>query len=130
MEIQLTKAQEEMLYQANVRLTTLYMLPDICEALLQDILDYRKKAGVHGFKFEQKKYWNAFKKDSYNLRKVMKTAPENVRESYADMCELIQDAILLMIDRCGEGDIQLLFRFIDYLRSFPSKRHIEFDFDK
>lgn len=51
MELKLTKAQEEALYQANIRLTTLYLLPDICESLMADILDYRKKAGVMGFKF-------------------------------------------------------------------------------
>ena len=42
-ELQLTEAQEKALYQANIRLTILYLLPDICEALMQDIMDYRKK---------------------------------------------------------------------------------------
>lgn len=125
MEIQLTEDQKELLRQADLRLMTLYMLPDICEALLQDILDYRKKAGVRGFKFEQKKYWNAFQKDAYNLRKAMKSDDEQISASYADMCDLIQNLILLIIDRCGKDDMNTLMRFISYMKSFPSRRNIE-----
>ena len=93
-ELNLTKAQEKALYQANIRLTILYLLPDICEALMQDILDYRKKAGVRGFIYEQKMYWKAFFKDCYNLRKVMKTSPEEIQSAFSDSCEMIQTLIL------------------------------------
>jgi hypothetical protein len=126
-ELQLTEDQEKALYQANIRLTVLYLLPDVCEALMQDILDLRKKAGVRGMKFEQKKYWNAFFKDSYNLRKVMKTSPKEIQSAFADSCELIQTLILAAIDRCGDADAPLMFKFIDYIKSFPSKRGIEID---
>ena len=124
-ELQLTEAQEKALYQANIRLTILYLLPDICEALMQDIMDYRKKAGVKGMKYEQKMYWKAFFKDCYNLRKVMKTSPEQVRSAFADSCDLLQTLILAAIDRCGDTDAPLMFRFIEYVESFPSKRGIE-----
>lgn len=126
MELKLTKAQEEALYQANIRLTTLYLLPDICESLMADILDYRKKAGVMGFKFEQKMHWKAFAKDVYNLRKVMKTASDDVQSSYGDVSDLMQTLLLKVIDRCGENDLSTLLRFLEYIDSFPSKRNIEF----
>ena len=124
-QLKLTASQKIVLYQANIRLTILYLLPDICEALMQDILDLRKKAGVKGMKFEQKKYWNAFFKDSYNLRKVMKSSPEEIQSAFADSCELLQTLLLAAIDRCGDADAPLMFRFIDYVKSFPSKRGIE-----
>jgi len=125
MDTQLNDTQLENLRQAELRLTTLYTLPDICEALMQDVIDYRKKAGFKGFKYEQKKYWNAFLKDAYNLRKVMKGANEEMRTSYADVCDLLQTIILLTIDRNGDGNAKVAERIIDYIKSFPSKRNIE-----
>lgn len=124
MEEQLTEYQKENLRQAELRLTTLYTLPDICEALMQDVIDYRKKAGFKGFKYEQKKYWNAFLKDAYNLRKVMKGANEEMRTSYADVCDLLQTIILLTIDRNGDGNAKVAERIIDFIKSFPSKRNM------
>lgn len=124
MEEQLTEYQKENLRQAELRLTTLYTLPDICEALMQDVIDYRKKAGFKGFKYEQKKYWNALLKDAYNLRKVMKGANEEMRTSYADVCDLLQTIILLTIDRNGDGDAKVAEKIIDYIKSFPSKRNM------
>ena len=126
MEFKLSKEQEDALYQSNIRLTTLYLLPDICESLMADIMDYRKKAGVKGFKFEQKMYWKAFAKDVYNLRKVMRTAPDDAQASYGDVSDLLLTLLLKVIDRCGEGDLSTLFRFLEYIDSFPSKRNIEF----
>ncbi len=124
-ELNLTKAQEKALYQANIRLTILYLLPDICEALMQDILDYRKKAGVKGFIYEQKMYWKAFFKDCYNLRKVMKTSPEEIQSAFSDSCEMIQTLILSAIDRCSNADAPLMGEFIEHIKSYPSKRDIE-----
>jgi hypothetical protein len=55
----------------------------------------------------------------------MKTSPEQVRSAFADSCDLLQTLILAAIDRCGDADAPLMFRFIDYIESFPSKRGIE-----
>ena len=125
---QLTEKQKNALYQANIRLTILYMFPDICETLMADILDYRKEAGYPGFKFEQKKYWNALYKDMYNLRKIMKNAPDNIQESYGNVCEVLHDLILKAIDKCDENGLPTMLRFLEYIDSFPSKRNIEFKY--
>lgn len=126
MEFKLSEEQKKLLYQSDIRLTVLYLLPDICESLMADILDYRKKAGVKGLKFEQKMYWKAFAKDVYNLRKVMNTAPEDAQSSYGDASDLLLTLLLKVVDRCGENDLGTLMRFIEYIESFPSKRNIEF----
>lgn len=125
MDIQLNDTQIENLRQAELRLTTLYTLPDICEGLMQDVIDYRKKAGFKGFKYEQKKYWNAFLKDAYNLRKVMKGANEEMRTSYADVCDLLQTILLLIVDRSGDCDVEVYNKLVDFIKSFPSKRNME-----
>ena len=117
--------KEEKLKQANIRLAILYTLPDICESLLLSVLEYREKAGLKGLKFEQKKYWNAFKKDCYNLRSVMHSTDINTQSSYADTCELLERLILTAIDRCADKDIPLMYRFLEYIESFPSKRGME-----
>ena len=121
----MTKAQEEALYQANIRLTVLYLLPDVCETIMKDFLDYRKKAGAGGLKFEQKRAWNALFKNVTTLRETMKIHSEDVQASYGDVCDVLHDLIMLAIDRCGERDFQTMLRFIDYIQSFPSKRNIE-----
>lgn len=117
--------QQQAYYQANVRLTLLYALPDICEALLKDMEDYQKKAGTT-LRYEQKMYWKAFLKSSYNLRKVVKPASEAYRISYANVCDLLQTLFLSVIDRCDDVEgIDILNNIISYIQSFPSKRNIE-----
>ena len=121
----MTEAQQKALYQANSRLTLLYALVDVCEALLTDLQEYQKKAGCQ-LKYEQKMYWKAFLKSCYNLRKVMKTAPEDYRESYANVCDLLQDLFLFTIDRCDDvKGLDTLLKVIEYVKAFPSVRGIE-----
>lgn len=124
----LTEEQREALHQADVRLSLLYIFPDICEALIADIEEYHKKLHM-SFKYEDKRLWNIFKKASYNLRSTMKTLPEDYRTSYAETCEYLQTLVMKAVDRCGDKDFALMQRFIDYISSFPSKRGIEFKYE-
>ena len=123
----MTKEQEEAFYQANVRLTVLYILPDICEALMVDIEDYRKEAGVPAMRFMEKRNWKAFFKASRELRSVIRTTSNNIQSSYADVCDMVERLLMVAIDRCGEdGGSITMQKFIDYIKTFPSERGITF----
>ena len=124
----LSDEQREALRQADVRLSILYIFPDICESLIADIEEYHKKLGI-GFRYEEKKLWNIFKKAAYNLRTTIKQMPDEYKWSYAESCEYIQTLVMKAIDRCGDRDAATMQRFIDYISSFPSKRGIEFKYE-
>jgi hypothetical protein len=94
-----------------------------------DIEDYNKEAGVERLKYEQKMLWNRFKKDAYKLRSVINHIPENLQYSYANTCDVLQTLILKVIDRCGEEDIDVVDKILQYIDSFPPKRNIEFKYD-
>ena len=127
----MTEQQEKAFYQANVRLTVLYILPDICESLMADIDDYRKDAGAPPMRFMEKKNWKAFFKASRDLRSVIRDMPEETQVSYADVCEMLQRLILTAIDRCGEnGGSMLMDEFINYIKTYPSERGITFKYDE
>lgn len=123
----MTEEQEKSFYQANIRLTILYILPDICEALMQDIEDYRKDAGIPAMRFMEKKNWKAFFKASRDLRSVIRDMPEQVQVSYADVCEMLQKLLMVAVDRCSENTgSDMMQKFIDFIETFPSERGITF----
>lgn len=123
----MTEEQEKSFYQANIRLTILYILPDICEALMQDIEDYRKDAGIPAMRFMEKKNWKAFFKASRDLRSVIRDMPEQVQVSYADVCEMLQKLLMVAVDRCSENTgSEMMQKFIDFIETFPSERGITF----
>jgi len=123
----MTEEQEKSFYQANIRLTILYILPDICEALMQDIEDYRKDAGAPPMRFMEKKNWKAFFKASRDLRSVIRDMPEQVQVSYADVCEMLQKLLMVAVDRCSENTgSEMMQKFIDFIETFPSERGITF----
>ena len=112
-------------YQGNIRLTLAYMLADICEAMLADSEDYRKKAGLPGLRYEQKLYWKGFFKNATALRRSMATTRDN-EFYYADTCEVFQDIFLALADRCGEAEEDNpIIKVQEFILSFPSKRNIE-----
>lgn len=122
------KKDKDLMYQANIRMTMLYILPDICEALMVDIDDYRKKAGAQPLRFKERHNWKGFLKYSRELREFFLTTDEETQSSYEETCSALQDLIMYAIDRCGDNDSLLMQRFIDYIKSFPSKRNIEFKY--
>ena len=113
------------MYQADVRLLLLYMLPDICECLIADIDDYRKKAEAPPLQFKKKLAWKAFFKASGELRGFINQEDYDYQESYSDMCDLFQTLLLSAIDRCNDSNTVNLRRFIEYIQSFPSIKNIE-----
>lgn len=126
----MTEEQEKAFYQANLRLTILYILPDICESLMQDIEDYRKDAGVPAMRFMEKKNWKAFFKAARELRSIIRTMPEDIQVSYADVCDMLQKLILVAIDRCSENSgSTTMQKFVEYIKSFPSERGITFKYE-
>ena len=119
------KNKEYWEYQCNIRLTLAYMLADICEAMLADSEDYRKKAGLPGLRYEQKMYWKGFFKNATALRRSMADTRDDAF-SYADTCEVFQDVFLALADRCGENEEENpITKVEEFILSFPSRRNIE-----
>ena len=108
-----------------MRLMLLYMLPDISESIMKDIEFYMKKGGIPGFKYETKHNWNAFFKDAYKLRRNLYYLSETTQHYFADISELFEELLLLIMDRCNSEDQTPLIKTIECIKSFPSKRNVE-----
>lgn len=117
--------RKNLIFQSNIRLLLLYILPDICEALMVDIEGYRKKALVPPLKFKDKIAWKGLFKSIGELHTLITDTNIGVQESYAETCDYFQQLLLYALDRCSGEDIRDMQQFIDYIKSFPSKRHIE-----
>lgn len=125
----MTELQQKALHQADIRLVLVYALADICESLLKDMEDYQRKAGT-ALRYEQKQKWNAFLKSANNVRQIVRATTDGFKESYANVCELLEITLLHIIDKCDSEDgTKTISKIISYIDSFPSVRGVEIKYD-
>ncbi len=113
-------------YQAIIRFNILNLLADVLDSAMFDARTYFKKNG-QDLCFEAKRDYNAA---VTNLARFIGNKQIERQEGVAmvsdkcDEADRIYQFILMLIDRVGEND-DMLFRFYEYVRSFPSQTGIE-----
>lgn len=119
-------ASSEVSDQVRIRINVLSLLADVLDSALRDTRCYLKANG-RDLRFEDKRNYNnavtGLQKFIGN-RTVEKFEGVAMVQDKCDEADQIYLFILTLVDRVGESD-DLLFRFYDYVRSFPPKAGLE-----
>lgn len=104
-----------------------YVLADMLETNLMDLQQiYRANniAMVHA----QKQYFNTAISNVRKLVREVSHTSETTQENYGNDADMMNAIFLLLIDRCGDDDT-LLFKWYNYIKSFPSKLNMGIEMD-
>ena len=104
-----------------------YVLADLMETNLMDLESIFKKNNI-ALRHEQKRYFNLA---IYNIRKLCREIDhcnDKIQEHYGNDADMLNAIILTLIDRCGNEDI-LMWKFYEYVKSFPSQFQMVDDMD-
>lgn len=104
-----------------------YVLADMLETNLMDLQQiYRANniAMVHA----QKQYFNTAIANVRKLVREVSHTSETTQENYGNDADMMNAIFLLLIDRCGDDDT-LLFKWYNYIKSFPSKLNMGIEMD-
>lgn len=121
-----SKTTAEVSDQVRIRINVLNLLADVLDSALRDTRCYLKACG-RDLRFEDKRNYN---NAVTGLQKFIGNKTIEKYEGMAMVQEKCDEAdqiylfILTLVDRVGEND-DLLFRFYDYVRSFPPQAGLE-----
>lgn len=104
-----------------------YVLADLMETNLMDLESIFKKNNI-ALRHEQKRYYNAAISNTKKLCREVNHCNDKVQEHYGNDADMLNAIILTLIDRCGNEDI-LIWKFYEYVKSFPSKFQMVDDMD-
>ena len=104
-----------------------YVLADIMESNLMDLETILKKNGF-ALKHEQKRAFNAAIANVRRLKKEVNHCDSRMQENYGNDADMLNAIILTLIDRTGNEDF-VIFKFYEYLKSFPSQFNMVEDMD-
>ena len=104
-----------------------YVLADLMETNLMDLESIFKKNNI-ALKHEQKRYYNAAIYNTKKLCREVNHCNDKVQEHYGNDADMLNAIILTLIDRCGNEDI-LMWKFYEYVKSFPSQFQMVDDMD-
>ena len=104
-----------------------YVLADLMESNLMDLESIFKKNNL-ALKHEQKRFFNAAISNTKKLCREVNHCDAKVQEHYGNDADMLNAIILTLIDRCGNEDM-LMWKFYEYVKSFPSKFQMVDDMD-
>lgn len=104
-----------------------YVLADLMETNLMDLESIFKKNNI-ALRHEQKRYYNAAISNTKKLCREVNHCNDKVQEYYGNDADMLNAIILTLIDRCGNEDI-LMWKFYEYVKSFPSQFQMVDDMD-
>ncbi|MBR0116453.1 MAG: hypothetical protein IJM04_04145 [Prevotella sp.] len=112
--------------QVRIRINVLSLLADVLDSAMRDTRCYLKASGKD-LRFEDKRNYNsaiAGLQKFIGNKTVEKSEGVAMVRDKCDEADQIYLFILTLVDRVGEND-ELLFRFYDYVRSFPPQAGLE-----
>lgn len=117
------KGKDAIAIQTNV----CYVLADIMETNLMDLKEIFRKNNI-SLIHEQKRAYNAAISNTKKLCMEVNHCNEKTQEHYGNDADMLNAIILTLIDRCGNEDI-LMWKFYEYVKSFPSQFQMVDDMD-
>lgn len=99
-----------------------YMLADLMEMSLMDLNEIFEDAGLI-LHHAQKKYFKGAIHNVRNLIKEVSHTPQLTQISFGNDSDMMRAMMLLILDRCGEDD-EIMWKFYEYIKSFPSKLNL------
>lgn len=109
----------------SARNNLIFVLADILETSLMDLDEYLRKNGF-AMKFETKRQFNRALHSLRLLTKELSRCSMETQLNFGDDADMLYAFMLMLIDRTGDDD-ELLFKFYNYLKSFPSKKLLTID---
>lgn len=109
------KGKDAIAIQTNV----CYVLADIMETNLMDLQEIFRKNNI-ALIHEQKRAYNVAISNTKKLCREVNHCNEKTQDYYGKDADMLNAIILTLIDRCGNEDT-LMWRFYEYVKSFPSQ---------
>ena len=117
------KGKDAISIQTNI----CYVLADIIETNLMDLEEIFRKNNI-ALRHVQKRAFNAAISNIRKLCREVNHCNKKTQDYYGKDSDMMNAIILTLIDRCGNKDI-LMWKFYEYVKSFPSQFQMVDDMD-
>lgn len=117
------ESNEKQLGNTYANLT--FVLVDILETSLMNTNELLRKQGCE-LRHESKRNFNTAIASVRKLKDHVNKCNTKTQIDYGNDADMLYNTLLLLIDRCGDDDMKL-FRFFNYIKSFPSQMGLEID---
>lgn len=111
--------------KANIQSNLSFVLVDILESSFIEANELLK-AQNEAFKHEAKREFNLALFHCKNLKKYVRNCSEQTQEFYGNDSDMLYQTLKLIVDRCGDDDVKL-FKFFNYIKTFPSQLGMDID---
>ena len=111
--------------RGNTHANITFVLVDMLETSLLNANECLKKEGCE-LRHESKRNFNNAIAAIKKLKGHVNKCSNDMQVNYGNDSDMLYNALLLLIDRCGDDDMKL-FQFYNYIKAFPSKDIIEAD---
>lgn len=111
--------------QANILSNLSFVLVDIIESCFIEANEKLKSENCE-FKHEAKREFNLLLSHCRNLKRYVRNCSEETQEFFGKDSDMLYQALKLIIDRCGTDDVKL-FKFFNYIKTFPSQLDMDID---
>ena len=113
--------------KANIQSNIAFLLVDILESAFMEANELLKADNCE-FKHEAKREFNLLISHCRKLKKYVRTCSEETQEFFGDDADRLYQTLKLIIDRSGEDDVKL-FKFFNYIKTFPSRLNMNIEDD-
>lgn len=111
--------------QANVLSNLAFVLVDVLESCFIEANE-KLRAENSEFKHEARREFNLLLSHCRNLKRYVRNCSEETQEFFGQDADMLYQTLKLIIDRCGDDDVKL-FKFFNYIKTFPSQLNLEID---
>lgn len=111
--------------KANILSNLAFVLVDVLESCFMEANE-KLAAENSEFKHEAKREFNLLLSHCRNLKRYVRTCSHETQESFGNDSDRMYETLKLLLDRCGEDDVKL-FKFFNYIKTFPSELGIDVD---
>lgn len=111
--------------QANILSNLSFVLVDIIESCFIEANEKLKSKNCE-FKHEAKREFNLLLSHCRNLKRYVRNCSEETQEFFGKDSDMLYQSLKLIIDRCGTDDVKL-FKFFNYIKTFPSQLDMDID---
>ena len=108
--------------EMTIHSNLLFLLADVTETLMMDVQSMMNKNGFE-LRHEAKRNFNTAIHNIRKLKNSVSGCSQTTQENFGNDSDHMYEFIKLIIDRCGEDD-EKMFKFYNYIKSFPSQCHM------
>lgn len=117
------ESKEKQLGNTYANLT--FVLVDILESSLMNTNELLRKQGCE-LRHESKRNFNTAIASVRKLKDHVNKCNDKTQIDFGNDSDMLYNMLLLLVDRCGDDDMKL-FKFFNYIKSFPSQMGLEID---